>query len=213
MPTVRSRIWIPSLLLGWTLACGFGLDEVEVADTDQFAPDPTSNRDDPPGPGGHLPSDLRGIWVAEIRPADQRRLEVLEAGRDPDALGRLDPPIGAGEQGWFTEVNDPLSKNYHWWFCATRCRVEIRDSGIWLEGFLIYDRLGSGLMTTRIEGRDVYYDLVGHDPDGRTGVVHIRMNREWTSFRIIHLEIDGFVLPYLDELLVFPYYRRTPELR
>jgi len=181
-------------------------------DTDQFAADPT-NHDVPLGPGGHLPSDLRGIWVAEVRPGDQRRLDVLEAGRDARALRRLDPPIGANEQQWFTRVIDPLSKDYHWWFCATHCRVEIRDSGIWLEGYLIYDRLGSGLMTARIEGRDVFYETFGHDPDGRKGVIHLRMNREWTGFRVIHIELDGFNLPYLDELLVFSYYRRTPELR
>ena len=213
MTSLRPRIWISILVVGCSLACSFSSESTVVVDTDQFAPDAPVSKGGPVGSGGHLPSDLRGIWVAEVRAVDQRRLDVLEAGRDSEKFAALVPPLRAEEQAWFVGASDPLSKHYHWWFCATRCGVEIRDSGIWIEGYLIYDRLGSGLMSARIEGRDVFYDLMGHDPDGRQGVIHLRMNREWTSFRIIHVELDGFTLPYLEDLLVLSYYRRTPELR
>ena len=201
------------MVIGWTLACTLGSREEVTRDTDQFAPDLTAAGEEPIGPKGHLPSDLRGIWVAAIRPADRRRLDVSEAGRDGEALGRLDPPLRASEQEWFLGVSNHLSEHYQWYFCATHCRVEIRDSGIWIEGYLIYDRLGSGLVNTRIEGRDVFYELEGHDPNGREGVIHLRMNKDWTEFRVIHVEVDGFTMPNLEDLLLFHYYRRTPDVR
>jgi hypothetical protein len=213
MALLRPPIWIVAFVFGCSLACSFGTDTGVVIETDEFAPDAPVSERTPLGSGGHLPSDLRGIWVAEVRAVDQRRLDVLQAGRDGEKLVALDPPLRAEEQVWFVGASDPLSEHYHWWFCATRCRIEIRDSGIWIEGYLIYDRLGSSLMSARIEGRDVFYDLVGHDPDGRQGVIHLRMNREWTGFRVIHVELDGFSLAHMEDLLVLSYYRRTPELR
>jgi len=213
MSIVRPRFWVAAPLIGWTLACNFGSKSVEVVDTDQFAPDPTAQNEEPLGPGGHLASDLRGVWIASVRPADQRKLDVMEAGRDGEALETLDPPLAPGEEEWFIAMNDHLSENYHWWFCATHCRVEIRDSAFWLEGYLIYEQLGSGLMRVRIEGRDVYYDLEDHDPNGREGLVHLRMNKEWTEFRVIHLELEAFDEDTVAQLLQMRYYRRSPEWR
>ncbi len=210
MPCFRPYFWVASLTVGWTFACGLPTGDGTTADTDQFAPD---GGEEALGSGGHLPSDLRGIWVAEVRPADQRKFDVLQAGRDGERLDSLDPPLQSGEEQWFTRVIDPLSPEYHWWHCAKHCRVEVRDSGLWLDGFLIYDRLGSGLMNTRIEGRDVYYDLEDHHPSGREGVVHLRMNKDWTGFRIIHIELDRFSLAHIEDLMQLRYYRRTPSLR
>ena len=84
------------------------------------------------------------MWSAQVPKAQQRKMDILSAGREGRAPD-LDSPLTDEERGWLSEVMDPTSVAYHWWYCANRCQFEIRDSALWSHGYLLYDATGSGL--------------------------------------------------------------------
>lgn len=184
--------------------------EEEVSDTDVFAPDAVGEE----VVTTHIPSDLRGVWEARVPQVLERKVAVLKAGIDRRDPSRFDPPLSEAEQVWYDQAADPEHPYRAWYRCSQTCRFEISDSAIWNFGYHPYSMVGSGLMTRpEIHGREVDFVLEDHDPNGMRGRIHLRMNPEWTAFRVVEFDLDGYRDPHLGQKLELYYERRTTEVR
>ena len=193
---------LAALLLGLT-ACGTG-EQAVVTDTDVFRPDHPREK----VRTTHIASDLVGTWEARVPQVLQRKVAILEAGIEGRPAD-FDPPLSEAERIWYEQAADPEHAYVAWYRCSQHCRFEIKDSSIWNYGYNPYTPVGSGLMRRPIiEGREVEFQLEEHDPNGKRGTIKIRMNREWTAFRVIDFELDAYRGKHLGQKLEL-YYERA----
>ncbi len=182
-------------------------EEGRVSDTDAFAPDHPKELIRTT----HISSDVNGIWEVRVPKVLERKVRILRASVDGWPANRIDPPLSEAEQVWYDQAADPEHPYVAWYRCSQRCQFEIRDSSIWNTGYYPYSRVGSGLMNrAEVVGRDVTFKLEDHDPNGMGGVIKIRMNREWTAFRVTSFELDGYRDPYFGQKLELYYERVAP---
>lgn len=178
-----------------------------ASDTDVFAPDDART----PVVTTHIPSDLKGVWEVRVPKVLERKVAVLKAGIDKAPIESFEPPLSKAEMVWYTQAADPEHPYRAWYRCSQRCRFEIKDSSIWNTGYYPYSRVGSSLMREpEIAGREVEFRLEDHDPDGMRGRIHIRMSADWSAFRVIDFELDGYQDPHLGQKLEL-YYERGEE--
>lgn len=200
-------------MIGWLVASGCGVgcslpDPRALRSTDdEFAPDhPSEVRTT------HIPADLVGTWEVRIPEDQQRKYTVLRAALDGVPPGKVSPALNGVELGWYNDAREPGSVHRDWLRCAESCRFEITDGSIWNYGYLPYSPVGSGLMRRpQITGREVVFELEAHDPSGLGGRIDARMNRSWTAFRVIGLELEGYRDPDLASKLELTYTHVTED--
>lgn len=198
-----ARHFVAALLAA--VACSSG-EVAVVTDTDVFRPDHPKEV----VRTTHIAHDLVGTWEVRVPQVLDRKVAILEAGIE-GRPARFDPPLSTAEQIWYEQAADPEHAYVAWYRCSQQCRFEIKDSSIWNYGYYPYSAIGSGLMSRpTIEGREVEFHLTEHDPNGMSGRIKIRMNREWTAFRVIDFELDGFRDPHLGQKLELYYERSEP---
>ncbi len=191
----------------WLLGCVAPEPEV-LTDTDAFRPDHPRAR----VVTTHIPSDLVGTWVVQVPQVLRRKVAVLRAGIEGSPVDAFDPPLSDAERIWYEQAADPEHPYVAWYRCSQSCRFEITDSSIWNHGYYPFSAVGSGLMERpEIQGREVTFRLHEHDPSGYSGTIRIRMNPEWTAFRVVDFELDSYRDPHLGQKLELYYVRQSPE--
>ena len=175
----------------------------EAVDTDDFAP----NRRGEVRNNSHIATDIIGTWRARVPRVLQRKLAIITAGIEDGEADRFDPPLSNAERIWFHRAADPESAYLAWYRCATECRFELRESSMWNHGYAPYTAVGSGLTDVVIDGREVSFTLHQHDPSGMGGTARIRMNRDWTAFRVVAFNVESYRDRHLGQKLELFYVR------
>jgi hypothetical protein len=78
---------------------------------------------------------------------------------------------------------------------------------MWNHGYAPYSPVGSGLVDVELSGREVSFVLHQHDPIGMPGTALIRMNREWTAFRVERFDVETYRDRHLGQKLELFYVR------
>ncbi|NCG18123.1 MAG: hypothetical protein GWP91_03815, partial [Rhodobacterales bacterium] len=73
--------------------------------------------------------------------------------------------------------------------------------GIWNVGYSGFLEIGSSLVHPAINGRTVTYEMTAHDPGGFKGLVVLRMNKDWSSFRVREFRFKEYYDPQMPQKL------------